>query len=178
MLNEITDIVENLPVPFVHIEPVFGQILEMRFDTVGNILYSWVIERDGVNQWKFCYASREYGYELLYVFRTVEPSEWLEAIEMHNDNVVDASGAVYPDVNAVAVTQELNDMRTVMILQCTDGANDWELHLLLRFDTFGDADVALSEGSGGGDTAETEPTISTGFSVDGEEEDNLLSVPE
>ncbi len=51
----------QLPVPFVHIEPVFGEIVEIRFDTVRNVLYGVVVEFTQYERWTLCYAAQSLG---------------------------------------------------------------------------------------------------------------------
>jgi hypothetical protein len=77
---------------------------------------------------------------------------------MTNENVLDLSVSVYPDINMVALIQEMDDHWMVMILKCTDGENDWGLHLLLRFDLI--ASWTLHDGRIGGDEDTELPSLS------------------
>ncbi len=51
--NNLTDLYVESSVPCVPIVPVLGEIVEIRFDTVGNVLYAWVTER-GSNDCGHC----------------------------------------------------------------------------------------------------------------------------
>lgn len=41
----------GLPESFAHIRPVFGELIEIRFATVENVLYGVVIENATEDQW-------------------------------------------------------------------------------------------------------------------------------
>lgn len=59
----------GLPESFAHIHPVFGELIEIRFATVENVLYGVVIENATEDRWALCYAAQAFGFELLWMLR-------------------------------------------------------------------------------------------------------------
>ncbi len=74
-----------------------------------------------------------YGYELLWIFRPIDRSEWGEAMDLNNDNIVDVSGSIDQHVNMLMVTQETDGYRSVMFLQFDDEGREYLVRLHLHF---------------------------------------------
>jgi hypothetical protein len=133
-MSDKVDHVEGIPDPLIPIVPVIGEIVEIQFDTVGEVLYALVIEYKGDERWTLCYRARAYGYQLLWLFRALPREEWAAAMAGLAEDVVDISRTVEDDVDTLVVTQEGSRNRTVMFFQGVDGVSDWVPCLVLTFD--------------------------------------------
>ncbi len=49
--HDLIDLYVKSSVLCVPIVPILGEIVEIRFDTVGNVLYAWVTERGSNDLW-------------------------------------------------------------------------------------------------------------------------------
>jgi hypothetical protein len=127
-------IVANLPDDFSHIRPLFGTVLEIRFDTVGNVLYGVVIEETPQDRWTVCYVARSYGFELLWMFRSVERSVWEETMGIREDGVVDVALTEDPDEHMLVVTKEVDWCRTLIFYRVDDQGDAWMVFLVVQFD--------------------------------------------
>ncbi len=132
-MNEDLDNLD-LPIPFPHIQAAFGEIVEMRFDTVGNVLYGVVFERDADDQWTLIYAARVFGFERLWVFRAVDRDYWTNTMMIHDENVVGVAVPEDDDDDVLVVIQEIEILRNVMIFWFDEELDEWGLHLVLQFD--------------------------------------------
>jgi hypothetical protein len=124
----------NLPIPFPHTQAVCGEIVEMRFDTVENVLYGVVIEVDDEDQWAIIYAARVFGFEHLWIFRAVDRDYWTNTMRIHDENVVGVAETEDDDGGTLVVSQEVEMLRNVMIFRFNEGIDEWVLHLVLQFD--------------------------------------------
>ena len=126
-------IVANLPDDFSHIRPLFGTVLEIRFDTVGNVLYGVVIEETPQDRWTVCYVARSYGFELLWMFRSVERSVWEETMGIREDDVVDVAVTEDTDEHMLVVMKEVDWCRTLIFYRVDDQGNEWMVYLVLQY---------------------------------------------
>jgi hypothetical protein len=126
--------IDPVPGPRVHIEPVLGDIVEIRLASVGSMLYAVVIEVGNDARWTLCYTAHETGYELLWMILSVDWSEWLDALEVDKDSVVDVSWTVDEDIHMLAITQDVDEIRVVMFFRFDEEMSRWDLHLVLHFD--------------------------------------------
>ncbi len=131
--NNLTDLYVESSVPCVPIVPVLGEIVEICFDTVGNVLYAWVTERGSNDLWSLCYASRVYGYELLFVFESVGKDRLLEGMQIHREHVTDVAFVV-DGSDIVAVTEEFGRKRVVKVVRLDPVTGKWRVVHLLQFD--------------------------------------------
>ncbi len=134
----------DLLIPFPHIQAAFGEIVEMRFDAVGNVLYGVVFERDDDDHWTLIYAARVFGFERLWVFRAVDRDYWTNTMMIHDGNVV---GVAVPDDDddVLVVIQEIEMLRNVMIFRFDEELDEWGLHLVLQFDLTSSINWVLSD---------------------------------
>ncbi len=124
----------NLPENFSYIRPLFGNVLEVRFDTVGNVLYGVVIEETSEDRWTVCYAARSHGFELLWMFRSVGRSVWEETMGIHEDDVVDVAMMEDTDEHMLVITKEVDWCRTLIFYRIDDQGNEWMVYLVLQYD--------------------------------------------
>ena len=94
----------GLPESFAHIHPVFGELIEIRFATVENVLYGVVIENATEDRWALCYAAQAFGFELLWMLRAVDRRFRTETLEIYNNHVVDVSMMEDDNDNMLVIT--------------------------------------------------------------------------
>ncbi len=123
---------DGLPANFAHIEPVYGDIAEIWFDTVDAQLYGLVREVCEFGQLTLCYGARTCGYELLWTFRAVGRESWLEILGIDNTEVVEV--AEDEGNGMLMVIQDIDGLRVVMIFRFEQSVDEWVLHLLLHID--------------------------------------------
>ncbi len=68
------------------------------------------------------------------MFLSIDWGEWLEALEVDTDNVIDVSETVDEDIHMLAITLEIEKERVVMFFQFDGELSEWLLHFLLHFD--------------------------------------------
>jgi hypothetical protein len=127
-------ILGNLPDSFARIRPLFGDIVDLRFDTVGNVMYGIAIEVNAYDRWTVCYAARSYGYELMWMLRAVSRESWNEYLETLEDDIVDVSVTDDEDDRMLVVTREIDALRMMIFFWFDEPRGVWVLYLVLQFD--------------------------------------------
>jgi hypothetical protein len=143
--------------PRYYIEPLFGTLLEIRFDLVSRLLYAVVIEEAEGEKWMMCYVTGISGWKLLWLLVEVKANGWSEALMDDNENAVAVYSVVEEEVDIIAVVEEFGGFRTIKFLRL-DG-EEWGIHLLLRFDLDGSPELDVENfdnGDGVDDTVCTE----------------------
>ena len=129
---EVDGRVLHFPSERVYIEPVLGDLIELRLDTVGRITYAVVEEYAFSDRWLLCYSTCFAGWRFRWLFRAVRPTDVTEPLIPGNDDVLDVYYMVGGDENVVAVVEETSTYRTIKFLHLDD--DERPLLLLLRFD--------------------------------------------
>jgi hypothetical protein len=138
---------EGLPIPFPHIQAVFGEVIDMRFDTVDNVLYGVVCERRDEDEWVLIYAARVFGFERLWTFWAVDRDYWTNTMRILDDNVVGVAETEHDGGGTLVVTQEVDTLRNVMVFRFDEETDEWSLYLVLQFDLTTSINWAASDGS-------------------------------
>jgi hypothetical protein len=123
---------DSLPANFAHIEPVYGDISEIWFDTVESRLYGLVREVCEFGQLTLCYGARACGYELLWTFRALGGVSKLEILGSDDADVIEV--AEDEGNGMLMVIQDIDGLRVVMIFRFDRSADEWVLHLVLHVD--------------------------------------------
>jgi hypothetical protein len=103
-----------------YVEPVLGELIELRLYSVENLLYAIVEECTFSDRWMLCYVTCLEGWRFLWLFRAVRPNDVTEPLIPGNDNVVDLYHMVDGDEGIVAVVEESDGWRTISFVLLSD----------------------------------------------------------
>jgi hypothetical protein len=123
-----------------YVEPVLGELIELRLYTVGNMIYAIVEEIAFADRWMLCYVTCLEGWKFLWLFCAVRPSNIVEPLVPGNDNVVDVYHMVGGDDEIVAVVEESEGWRTISFVQLSDEDTPLRLRLQCELPLYNHAD--------------------------------------
>jgi hypothetical protein len=96
---------------------------------------------------------------LLWIFRSLDPAIWGEAMWANNEHVIGAAESVRESEQAVLVTEEFARHRVLKFLTYDEDEGDWRVYLLLRSVTDNDVSGSTSD-EGSSDSQMPSPCLS------------------
>jgi hypothetical protein len=131
------------------IEALLGELDEVRsFVSNENHLYAVALEIVHDKRMILVYEV-EPEVNLLWIFRSVDPSIWGDAMWANNEHVVGAAESVRETEQAVLVTEEVSGHRILKCLAYDEDEKDWRVFLVLHSvadnDTANGADDSTSD---------------------------------
>ncbi len=115
-----------------HIEALLGELDEVRsFVSNENHLYAVAIETVHNKRMILVYEV-EPEVDLLWIFRSVDPAIWGDAMWANNEHVVGAAESVRETEQTVLVTEEVSGHRILKFLAYDEDEKDWRVFLVLH----------------------------------------------
>ena len=115
-----------------HIEALLGELEEVQsFVSDESHLYAVAIEVVHDKRMILVYEV-EPGVNLLWIFRSLDPAIWGDAMWANNEHVVGAAESVRETEQAVLVTEEVSGHRILKFLAYDEDEKNWRVFLVLH----------------------------------------------
>jgi hypothetical protein len=117
---EVDGQIFHFPEVRLYVEPVLGELIELRLYSVENIVHAIMEECAFSDRLMLCYVTCLEGWRFLWLFHAVRPSDVMEPLIPGNDNVVDLYHMVGGDEEIVSVVEGSDGWCTISFVHLSD----------------------------------------------------------